>query len=185
MLVLTRKPQEQIRIGNDIVITVLQFRGNAIRIGIEAPQNVRVMRGEISQKTTSQTVEVPLQMTNEAGEQLEVEVVEMTRNAKPRRSIDARKLQGYIKQIKDDSVRSSPLSRRIDARNKDLTLNRMLDKSSHKSEKATNDNELESEGERLDLKKLATSLFANEIIKHFANDNRVQFATRGELLGSK
>jgi len=48
MLVLTRKLQEQIRIGDDIVITVLQVRGQAVRIGIEAPKNIRVLRAELS-----------------------------------------------------------------------------------------------------------------------------------------
>lgn len=50
MLVLTRKLQEQIRIGNDIVITVLEFRGSSIRLGIEAPRDVRVMREELPRR---------------------------------------------------------------------------------------------------------------------------------------
>jgi carbon storage regulator CsrA len=53
MLVLTRKLQEQIRIGNDIVITVLEFRGNSIKIGIDAPQSVRITRGELKPKAAS------------------------------------------------------------------------------------------------------------------------------------
>ncbi|HEX4149125.1 MAG TPA: carbon storage regulator [Pirellulales bacterium] len=52
MLVLTRKTQEQIQIGNNIKITILQVKGQAVRIGIEAPRDVRVLRGEL------QTVEV-------------------------------------------------------------------------------------------------------------------------------
>lgn len=48
MLVLTRKAQEKIRIGDDIVVTVLRTKGNAVRIGIEAPGDVRVLRGEIA-----------------------------------------------------------------------------------------------------------------------------------------
>jgi len=48
MLVLTRKTQETIRIGDNITITVLQVKGRgAIRIGIEAPKDVRVLRGEV------------------------------------------------------------------------------------------------------------------------------------------
>ena len=47
MLVLTRKPQEQIRIGNGITITVLRVKGNTVRIGIDAPRDVRVVRGEL------------------------------------------------------------------------------------------------------------------------------------------
>ena len=47
MLVLTRKLQETITIGQDITITVLRRKGNSIQIGIEAPRQMRVMRGEI------------------------------------------------------------------------------------------------------------------------------------------
>jgi carbon storage regulator CsrA len=49
MLVLTRKLQEQIKIGNDIVVTILQVRGQAVRVGIEAPRTIRVLRAELSE----------------------------------------------------------------------------------------------------------------------------------------
>jgi carbon storage regulator len=48
MLVLTRKYQEKIRIGDNITITVLRTKGKAVRLGIEAPANVPVIRGELS-----------------------------------------------------------------------------------------------------------------------------------------
>ncbi len=47
MLVLSRKQNEQILIGNDIKITVLKIRGNTVRLGIEAPRHVHVVRGEL------------------------------------------------------------------------------------------------------------------------------------------
>ena len=47
MLVLTRKKDETIRIGQDIEITVIRVRGNSVRLGIKAPQDVRVVRGEL------------------------------------------------------------------------------------------------------------------------------------------
>lgn len=47
MLVLTRKPAEIIRIGNDIVIKVIKTGKGTVKIGIEAPANIRVMRGEL------------------------------------------------------------------------------------------------------------------------------------------
>jgi carbon storage regulator CsrA len=47
MLVLTRKVREQIKIGNDIVITVLRVKGQSVRIGIEAPRGIRVLRAEL------------------------------------------------------------------------------------------------------------------------------------------
>jgi carbon storage regulator CsrA len=48
MLVLTRKYQEKIRIGDNITITVLRTKGKAVRLGIEAPADVPVIRGELS-----------------------------------------------------------------------------------------------------------------------------------------
>ncbi len=49
MLVLTRKFNEKIHIGEDIVITILESRGDGIKIGIEAPRGVKIQRGEILQ----------------------------------------------------------------------------------------------------------------------------------------
>ncbi len=47
MLVLTRKNNDQIRIADDITVTVLRIKGNTVRLGIEAPANVRILRGEL------------------------------------------------------------------------------------------------------------------------------------------
>jgi carbon storage regulator len=48
MLVLSRKPGERIMIGSDITITVLAVKGSSVRIGIEAPDDVRVLRSELA-----------------------------------------------------------------------------------------------------------------------------------------
>ena len=47
MLVLTRKLQEKITIAGNITITVLRVKGQTVRIGIEAPREIRVVRGEL------------------------------------------------------------------------------------------------------------------------------------------
>jgi carbon storage regulator len=47
MLILTRRPQESIRLGSRIRITVLGFKGNQVRIGIEASADVSIDREEI------------------------------------------------------------------------------------------------------------------------------------------
>lgn len=47
MLVLTRKAQERILIGDDIVVTVIRIQGKGVRIGIEAPRSVTVRRAEL------------------------------------------------------------------------------------------------------------------------------------------
>jgi carbon storage regulator CsrA len=48
MLVLTRKLQEKIQIGENITITILRTKGKSVRLGIEAPIEVPVVRGELS-----------------------------------------------------------------------------------------------------------------------------------------
>jgi len=48
MLVLTRKQNEKIRIGSSIVITVVRTKGKAVRLGIEAPSDVNILRGELA-----------------------------------------------------------------------------------------------------------------------------------------
>ena len=47
MLVLTRKAGECIVVGSDIRITVLEVQGRQIRLGIEAPSDISVHRGEV------------------------------------------------------------------------------------------------------------------------------------------
>lgn len=50
MLVLTRKPGENIRIGADVVVTVLGVRSGHVKIGIQAPRGVPVHREEVYEK---------------------------------------------------------------------------------------------------------------------------------------
>ena len=47
MLVLTRKCAEEIRIGDEIVIKVIKTGRGSVKLGIDAPEHVRVMRGEL------------------------------------------------------------------------------------------------------------------------------------------
>jgi carbon storage regulator len=47
MLVLSRKQNERIRVGDSVVVTVVRVSGDKVRIGIEAPPNVRVLRDEL------------------------------------------------------------------------------------------------------------------------------------------
>ena len=48
MLVLTRKQSETIYIGDDVVIKVIQTGRGSIKLGIEAPSSIRVLRGEVA-----------------------------------------------------------------------------------------------------------------------------------------
>ena len=47
MLVLSRRTGESVVIGDDVVITVLEVRGDVVRIGIDAPRSVAVHRAEL------------------------------------------------------------------------------------------------------------------------------------------
>ncbi len=47
MLILSRKIDEKIKIGNDVTITLIDVRGDQVKIGIEAPKNVKVFRQEV------------------------------------------------------------------------------------------------------------------------------------------
>lgn len=50
MLVLTRKPGQEVRIGKDITIQFLGVRGNQVRFGIEAPKDVLILRTELESR---------------------------------------------------------------------------------------------------------------------------------------
>ena len=47
MLILTRKADERIVIGDDIVLSVLEIEGNRVKLGIQAPKDVTILRAEI------------------------------------------------------------------------------------------------------------------------------------------
>jgi carbon storage regulator len=53
MLVLTRKKSETVQIGDNIVIKVIQTGRGTIKLGIEAPNDVRVLRGEVAEVAAS------------------------------------------------------------------------------------------------------------------------------------
>jgi len=60
MLVLSRKINETIKIGDDIEIRILEVKGDTVRIGIEAPKSIDILRGElvlsVSESNTEATV---------------------------------------------------------------------------------------------------------------------------------
>ena len=47
MLVLSRKAGQTLHVGDDVVITVIKAGRNKVRLGIEAPDNVQIVRGEL------------------------------------------------------------------------------------------------------------------------------------------
>ncbi|VAX07882.1 Carbon storage regulator [hydrothermal vent metagenome] len=57
MLILTRRMQEALMIGDDVRITVLGVKGNQVRIGIDAPRDVTVHREEIYERIKLEKLE--------------------------------------------------------------------------------------------------------------------------------
>lgn len=56
MLILTRRVGEAINIGDDVMVRVLEVRGMQVRIGIDAPRNVRVDREEVRVRMEAEKV---------------------------------------------------------------------------------------------------------------------------------
>lgn len=52
MLVLSRRESERIRLGDSITVTVVKLTGDRVRLGIEAPADLRVLRGELERRDT-------------------------------------------------------------------------------------------------------------------------------------
>ncbi len=50
MLILTRRVDERIFIGDDITLCVLDIEGNRVRLGLEAPRDVAILREEVQQR---------------------------------------------------------------------------------------------------------------------------------------
>jgi len=58
MLLLTRKPGEKLIIGDNVTVTVLSVKGNQVRIGIEAPRDVKIHREEIYERILKEREEL-------------------------------------------------------------------------------------------------------------------------------
>lgn len=52
MLVITRRPGESVMIGDNVTLTVLEVKGQQVRIGIKAPPNVHILRSELVGRDT-------------------------------------------------------------------------------------------------------------------------------------
>jgi carbon storage regulator len=59
MLVLTRRESERIKLGNSIILTVIRVSGDRVRLGIEAPPDVLVLREELQTQQSVTALPVP------------------------------------------------------------------------------------------------------------------------------
>ncbi len=56
MLVLTRKPGEGIKIGDEITVKIIETKGGAVRLGIEAPRTQKIYRQEVYNKISTENM---------------------------------------------------------------------------------------------------------------------------------
>jgi carbon storage regulator len=61
MLILTRKIGERIHIADNIVVTVVQVHGRTVRLGLEAPANVPILRHELARHSLAAEIVSPRQ----------------------------------------------------------------------------------------------------------------------------
>ncbi|MEJ8778807.1 carbon storage regulator CsrA [Pseudogracilibacillus sp. ICA-222130] len=71
MLVLSRKKQQSIRIGNDIELTVVAIEGDQVKLGVKAPKNIEIHRGEVYEA---------IQMANNEAVHVPVDVIKLMKN---------------------------------------------------------------------------------------------------------
>ncbi len=58
MLVLSRRESERIRLGDSIIVTVVKLSGNRVRLGIEAPSDIVVLRSELQPRASAKALPV-------------------------------------------------------------------------------------------------------------------------------
>jgi len=70
MLVLSRKIDDEIVIGDNVTVRVLRVKGNTVRIGVTAPADVNIMRGELPRREVE--FDIPLQAESEDETETEI-----------------------------------------------------------------------------------------------------------------
>lgn len=66
MLILTRRMGESLMIGDDVAVTVLDIRGNQVRIGVNAPKEIAVHREEVFNRIKSGEVSPKYMLNNDS-----------------------------------------------------------------------------------------------------------------------
>jgi len=107
MLVLTRKQQQQIQIGEGVTITILKVKGNTVRIGIEAPNDVKIVRAELEPEEAAPAEDTePLSAREQsAGSRID-QIESATASASSKAKEDYRVLSFRVKQDSSDSKRN-------------------------------------------------------------------------------
>ena len=64
MLILTRKKNETLRIGDDILVTIVDVQGDQVRLGITAPREVSILRQELYEAVKNSNTQAAQTMQN-------------------------------------------------------------------------------------------------------------------------
>lgn len=64
MLILTRKKNETLRIGEDILVTIVDVQGDQVRLGITAPREVSILRQELYEAVKNSNTQAALTLQN-------------------------------------------------------------------------------------------------------------------------
>ena len=64
MLILSRKIDEKIQIGDDITITIIDIHGEQVKIGVEAPKNIKVFRQEVFEAIQKENTAAAVEQSN-------------------------------------------------------------------------------------------------------------------------
>ncbi|MFL4473857.1 carbon storage regulator CsrA [Paeniglutamicibacter sp. MACA_103] len=83
MLVLTRKVGEQVLIGEDIVVTVLDVKGDSIKIGFDAPRGIKIQRAEMLAAVTEANQQAAAAATEAAEARLKALFPDVSKPAAP------------------------------------------------------------------------------------------------------
>ena len=74
MLILTRKLNDEIKLGSEITVKVLAISEGQVKLGITAPDDVKIFRGEIYEKVKESTIEASVQSKNKLSDITQLKV---------------------------------------------------------------------------------------------------------------
>ena len=97
MLVLSRKLNQEITIGDNVTITVLKVKGNTVRLGIDAPRHVRITRGELPREPEQPSAEVTV-VFDDPAQSADSDAVELLPFNSPRQGTGSIRYQTRVPQ---------------------------------------------------------------------------------------